>query len=196
MPGIDNKTNSTMCYCPECGAATRMSYHLPEDCKTIQKLKQQLERSRGETDRLEGKYDVVQQQLAEAKGALIAHDRMQNEQLAKHRDIEILALPDHIVASSDIVDDLCDHFYGLLCKQQQQLAESRGRAERAEQLVFGEFVGYQAYIAECNFILDEDNEEPILNDPVCEQTAGECIKKFFAAIEATKQNEENNNGNG
>ena len=67
--------------------------------------------------------------IRELCGALSAQDRMQNEQLDKHRDTEILALPECVVASSDVVDDLIEHFYGLLCDRQKQIAELRSEGQ-------------------------------------------------------------------
>jgi len=52
--------------------------------------------------------------LTLAKGALAAQDKMQNEQLDKWR--KQLNIPEHIVAASDVVDDLCECFANQLDK--------------------------------------------------------------------------------
>ena len=62
-------------------------------------------------------------ELATANGALKAADEMQNAQINQWR--ERLRIPAHIVACSDVVDDLCEHFAS-------QLASARNEVKRYE----------------------------------------------------------------
>lgn len=64
--------------------------------------------------------------LREQAGMIKASDAMQSQQLEHWR--EKLHIPDSIQVSSDLVDDLCEHAYGL----QQQLAAANERAEKLQ----------------------------------------------------------------
>jgi hypothetical protein len=63
----------------------------------------------------------LEARIAELSGALKAQDIMQNEQINEWR--EKLHIPDHIVASSDIVDDLCEYLGGRIAAAEGKLEE-------------------------------------------------------------------------
>ena len=101
---------------------------------------------------------------AELRGALRAVDANQNKQLEELRSDDLLKIPEHIVASSDIVSDLCEHFFMLLkvadtkiVTQDTILADLRAKLAEAEIRQ----VGFTAEIAGLKskgpFILDETN---------------------------------------